>query len=209
MGDEALLYTRPDLTALATGSLLALPLYTMVAVFPEMAAEQFTGVSTYLDNVGSVKKLYVKRQLITTDPADVQAMRLYQLALATTVGIRRRELLTNAMEISSSFNFLISRAQDELESYTSISERFTVTDDNVNIRDRPDVEGGKIGSLNKDVVVNARGRTNVRWQAAGKTDYWYLLDNGWVFGAFLKKYEPTTAAAVEADAADVAEPASQ
>jgi hypothetical protein len=201
VGDDTVLYTRPDLTALASWGLLSLPHYTIVAVFPEMDAEQFTGISAYLDNGGPVKQLYVKRQNVTTDPSDVKAMQLYQLAMATTIGIRRRELLKNALEISSSFNFFISQAMEELEGYTSISERFAVTEDNVNIRDRPDVDGEKTGSLSKDTVVTAQGRSNSRWQAAGKTDYWYLIDNGWVFGAFLKKYET--------QAEPRAEPASQ
>jgi hypothetical protein len=190
LGDTTMLYTRPDLAAPTSIAPLSLPQFTIVAVFSDMENDQFIGVKTYLESINrTVDRLYVKRQTVTLDPDDVKSMQLYQLALATTLGPRRRELLTNAQEISGSFGSLIDEALYDMGNFTAISENFTVTEDNVNVRSDPSVEGEKIGTLNKGDPVIASRRSNVRWQAAGKTDYWYLTSEGYVFGAFLKKPE--------------------
>jgi hypothetical protein len=194
LGDNTMLYTRPDLAAPASTAPLSLPQYTIVAVFPDMETDQFACVKTYLESINrTVDRLYVKRQNLTLEPDDVKSMQLYQLALATTIGPRRKELLANAQEISGSFGSLIEEAMGDLEGYSEIRETFSVKEDNVNVRSRPDTEGEKIGSFAKGAVVSVYGRTNVRWQAAGKTDFWYLTGDGWVFGAFLEKYEPPAA----------------
>jgi hypothetical protein len=191
LGDNTMLYARPDLAAPVSTVPLSLPQYTIVAVFTDMENDQFMGVKTYLESINrTVDRLYVKRQNITLGADDVKSIQLYQLALATTIGPRRKELLTNALEISGSFGSLIERALEDLEESSEFRGTFSVKEDNVNIRSRPSTEGEKIGSLNKGALVSVFGRTNVRWQAAGKTDFWYLTDDGWVFGAFLEKYEP-------------------
>jgi hypothetical protein len=189
LGENTLLYTRPDLAAPASGWILSVPQYTLAAVFPEMDMEQFIGISAYVENTGVADRQYVKRQNISTDPSDVKSMQLYQLALDTAIGVRKRELLNNALEISGSFSVLINKELHELEGVTGVSASFTVTEDNVNIRDRPDTEGEKTGTLQKGETVAAFERTNAKWQAGGKTDYWYRTREGWVFGAYLKKTE--------------------
>ncbi|MDR1929787.1 MAG: SH3 domain-containing protein [Treponema sp.] len=189
IGENTVLYTRPDLAAPASGSIISIPQYTLAAVFPGMETDLFTCISAYIANTGTVDKRYVKRQNISTDSGDVKSMQLYQLALATTIGLRRRELLNNAREISGSFGSLIGEALADLEGYTEIEESFEVSEDNVNIRDSAGAEGEKTGVLKKGDKITARSRTNFKWQAGGKTDYWYRIPKGWVFGAYLKKAE--------------------
>jgi hypothetical protein len=189
---ETVLYSRADLTAPVTSGTVTIPQYTIVAVHPDTASGLFVAVSAYLDNVNNpvIEKRFVKKENVTTAGGDVQAMKLYQMAMITKNETAKKELLKNAQAVGSRFYELIQPALDAFDPLlqmetAAVGAWYVVIDDNVNIRDRPGEGGSVVGRLSYDDRVEALEKTVQEETIDGVTASWYKTAEGWVFGAFL------------------------
>jgi hypothetical protein len=70
----------------------------------------------------------------------------------------------------------------------SKSGKFSVNDDDVNVRDQPDETSGRVvAKLAAGTIVEVVEATDRAYSVAGQTGLWYHIaePSGWVFGVFL------------------------
>jgi hypothetical protein len=189
---ETVLYSRADLAAPVTSGTVTIPQYTIVAVHPGMDSGNFTAISAYLEGANNpvVERRYVKKENITTGAGDVQAMKLYQMAMVTKNEVAKKELLKNAQEVGSRFYELIQPALEALDppgqiETAAVNAWYEVIDGDVNIRDRPVQGGTVVGRLAYGDRVEALEKTVGEETLDGTAAPWYKTAEGWVFGAFL------------------------
>jgi hypothetical protein len=204
LSDSALLYTKPDIASLNPRTLI-LPQYAVLGLHETDANSGFACVSGYVtefSNTPVVAKQFVKRELITADPVDIQALRLYKTAMANKNEVARRELLNNALTLDTQFLPLIREA---LAGMNAEKVEFSVVSydgglncilsgdgSQVNARDKPGIAGSnvifKLDDRSPVIVSSVTFETET---VGGVTDHWYSVvdegtqKSGWVFGAYL------------------------
>ncbi|GHU13877.1 hypothetical protein FACS1894161_4210 [Spirochaetia bacterium] len=194
LAPETVLYSRPDLGSITTGRNKTIRQYSIVAVHPEMTGD-FVEISAYYVLGGQYyvfNNLWVKKENVSIASDDVKGISLYQLALATEDPIVKRELLNNALTVSSSFDDLVEREFTEMAYADRIenikAQNFRVAEDELNVFDRPDEDAGiVVDYLYRGDTVTAIAKTK---EAAAHYDaYWYKIEKpwGWVFGAWLEE----------------------
>lgn len=71
---------------------------------------------------------------------------------------------------------------------------YTCSGDNVNLRNSPGTEGGRVGSIPKDAVLIQLEKSMDTSQIGDVRDYWYRVadltgQRGWIFGKFLTPFD--------------------
>jgi len=83
-----------------------------------------------------------------------------------------------------------------------ITRLYTVSGDNVNLRNSPGTEGAVVGKAMKDETVIQLEKSMDTMQAGDVRDYWYRITTlsgvrGWIFGKYLKRLDITSISPVE------------
>ncbi|MDR1390242.1 MAG: hypothetical protein LBJ31_09745 [Treponema sp.] len=107
--NDTVLYSKAALDSPLTTRNNVLPQYTIVGVHHNSSEKNFTCVSGYLpENWVVVDKRFVKQEAVSTVEGNVQSVKLYKLALATENPVVKKELLTNALEVSGAMGDAIN-----------------------------------------------------------------------------------------------------
>jgi hypothetical protein len=104
--ENVVLYTKAALDAVDTRG-RKIPQYTIVALHDTEWDNGFDCVSASIPNQFSVDRMFIKEDMITQRPLDVQALQLYQKALATENETVKEELLSNAEDLGGIFYELV------------------------------------------------------------------------------------------------------
>ena len=199
--ESALLYSKPDIGSLNPNTLV-LPQYAILGLHQAESTEDFVCVSGYVTefkNRPAITRQFVKSGLVSTDAADIQAMKLYKAAMANKNNIAKRELLNNALALRSSFTFLIEAALEVVNepqfTERALSSEAVVNaggyEEKVNARNKPGLkDSAVIFQLSHGVLVTITAATNETESIGDYTGYWYRArddsgQEGWVFGAYL------------------------
>ena len=183
---------------------------TVVVYYPETEDGGFVEVRAY-DSVRQAyvtsANAYVRSSSLSTRDSDIQSSILLQTALPLSnegqEKVRKDALLESALYSypDSVFNAEIQELVNpsavnqvtidsfNIRSYDNIVQAI-VTADNVNVRDLPDVNHGRVaGRVNEGDMVRINGQTTTEVTIGGLTDFWYRITSpyeGWVFGAYLE-----------------------
>ncbi|MCL2294818.1 MAG: SH3 domain-containing protein [Spirochaetes bacterium] len=203
--DRANLFTSPRAVDV-TGTILSRK--TVVVLYPDTERDGFVKVRAF-DPIAQANRQnqFVRTASLSRRTSDIQASILLQTALplATTgaAGIRREALLESAfMDFPDSvfradIQVLIdpNAVADATPPVPPRTEPVTsafmlVISDNVNVRDFPDQNAGRvIDRLSKDEEVTVSERTAENFTIGGDSARWYRVTTpleGWVFGVFLE-----------------------
>ena len=187
--EKAIIYDSPKLTS-PTNTIL--PRLSLVAMHNDFSDNNFVKI-TYADQESTYiyENRYLKKSDVSVTEDDVVSSVLFFLA-SRKEGVAKLELLENAQQYSGSI-FLpeIERALNEIAGDTEIEEISaigTINDNNVNIRDLPNIENSTIVAtvdLGEKLVIT--GRTKEDSSIQGTTSRWYRTaePKGWIFGAYL------------------------
>jgi hypothetical protein len=206
--DAALLYSKPDIGSLNPNTLI-LPQYAILGLHQTESTEEFACVSGYVTefkNTPVVAKQFVKTELVSTNSVDIQAMKLYKSALANKNEIAKRELLTNAQSLRSTFAPLIEDALAEMDAPKFTQKQISatmviITLDGfgiVNVRDKPGLSSNVLFQLEDGHQVSVTAVTNESEMVDDIYDNWYYITSatdeksGWVFGAYLEGAKGST-----------------
>ncbi|HOO72602.1 MAG TPA: SH3 domain-containing protein [Spirochaetota bacterium] len=101
------------------------------------------------------------------------------------------------------FNLIVTYGK-RFPTSPEITRLYTVSGDNVNLRNSPGTEGSVVGKAGMDEIVIQLEKSMDTMQVGDVRDYWYRIASlsgakGWIFGKFLKKldisrYTPAEAA---------------
>jgi len=206
--DETILYTQPDLTAVARRGNISIPKYTLVALMnDDDPADQFAKISAWLDGTSNpaVTELYVKADNVSSDYNDIGCVKLARIASVTKNPAARKELLKNAMEMaekSRRLNMVAVGLNDEpalfeLELTNNLDRlevpvNYIISSDTVNIRDLPSVDSNVVGvmSWGDSFWVSLQTKREITLAAAEEgapppKGRWLRTEDGnWVFGAY-------------------------
>jgi len=207
-GDETVLYTKPDLTAVARRGSITIPKYALAALLnDDDPFDQFAKISARVEGSDnpSISELYVKAENISSDYNDVGCVKLARIASLTKSPAARKELLRNAMEMagkSRRFNQVpVALNEDpalfELELTDNLDRidtqvDYIVTSETVNLRDLPSVDSNVVGTMVYGDVfsVSLRTKREITLPAAEEgadriRGRWLRTENGnWVFSAY-------------------------
>jgi hypothetical protein len=196
--EEAILYTEPKNTA-ATGS--GIPKLTIVAIHKEGSTPPYVKVTWFNPTTLVLSKgVYIRDDVVSQKPDDVQSVILLQLAAASTNVKQQQALLASAQKDYPGSAF-ITQIEDAMAALTPTAispatEKFFATlvstDDKVNVRDTPDATAGSVVSqLVKGQKVEVEEQTKDSFTIDDKTAPWYRIKDpaGWVFGAWLAPEE--------------------
>jgi uncharacterized protein YgiM (DUF1202 family) len=197
--EEAVLYTEPKNTA-ATGT--SIPKLTIIAIHAEGATAPYVKV-TWFNPTSLVlsKGVYIRGDVVSQKPDDVQSIILLQLAQASTNPKQQQALLASAQKDYPGSAF-ITQIEDALAGLAPVAtmapatEKFFATlvstDDKVNVRDTPDETAGTVVTqLTKGQKVEVEEQTKDSFTVNGQSAPWYKIKDpaGWVFGALLAPEE--------------------
>ncbi|MDR0388462.1 MAG: SH3 domain-containing protein [Spirochaetaceae bacterium] len=192
--ERAVLYREPRNTdALST----ILPVKTVIVTYPETGRDGFVQFQAY----DAERQRYYRESFIKTQPlsfayADVQSVILLHTAsvLGSSETIRKEALLDAAYNdypgsvFAAEIRELLSGGKDVRASLLS---SLWINDHDVNVRDMPDENRGKIiTQLSLDTEVSISEETIETYTVNGQSARWYHITSpveGWVFGAFLGK----------------------
>jgi len=207
--DETILYTKPDITAVAKRGNITVPKYALVAVLDKFVeSNQFVMISARLEGAGdpSISELYVKAENVSMNNDDVGAVKLARIASVTKNASARKELLKNAMKLaegSKSFNSIAAGLNDDLALFEleltdnldrlDVQGNYVVTADSVNKREFPSVDGTVAGTMSYGDVfwVSLRTKKTVSLPSPEEGEpplkgRWLRTEDGrWVFSAFV------------------------
>jgi hypothetical protein len=202
-GESALLYSKPDLASLNPNTLV-LPQYAVMGLHQAESTADFACVSGYITGFRApvIARQFVKSGLVSTETVDIQAIKLYQAAMAANNDIAKRELLYNAFDLNSSFTYLIAEAIEAMNAPQFTEKPFTRepalalidaggSGEKVNLRDKPGLRDSTVvARLSHDTVVSITAETNETETIDNVTDHWYRVrgeegEEGWIFGAYL------------------------
>ena len=201
-GDETVLYTKPDPSAVARTGTVTLPKYTLVAMRPDDdLTDDFIPIAAALGGAKPDER-WVRIKDISWDSNDVGGVKLARVAAATKNSAAHKELLKNAMEMilkGSRFydvpdNVRNDPALFELEITNNlefnIPEIYFVTQDSVNLRDLPTVNGNIVGKIAifDSVTINAKSKKQEKLEVNGEKfeGVWCRTEDGnWVFSSFI------------------------
>jgi hypothetical protein len=204
ISDSALLYTKPDIASLNPKTLI-LPQYAFLGLHEAASDSSFVCVSGYVTEFANnpvVAKQFVKRELVTANPVDIQAIRLYKNALTNKNEVARRELLNNALTLDTPFRSLITEALAGIDGKKiefsvmpydgDLNYVYSGGGSQVNVRDKPGITGSNVlFKLNDGSRVIVSSVTVEMETVGGENDHWYSIvdaetqKSGWVFGAYL------------------------
>ena len=178
---------------------------TVVVFYPETESGGYVEVRGF--DIGRNTTIaagnnFVRLNTLSRQEADIQSSILLQTALALTRpedNVRKEALLESALLdypnsiFYSEINEIVNPSNFKIVATEPLESRVTmwVTNDNVNIRDIPDIEIGRaIGSLNGLDEVSAFEQTMGIYTINEQQARWYKVTTasnieGWVFGAFL------------------------
>ena len=183
---------------------------TVVVYYPETQDGGYVEIRAYdpeRQAYISPANAFVRFSSLSTRDSDIQSSILMQTALPLKNEgqdkVRRDALLESALygfpdsvfsaEIQELLNpNTVSRVTIDsfsIRDYDNIVQAI-VTADNVNVRDLPDVDNGRVvGRVNDGDLVTINGHTTTEVTIGGFTDSWYRIISpyeGWVFGAYLE-----------------------
>ena len=174
---------------------------TVVVWFPETERDGFVEIRAFDPVAQALRQNYIRTGSISIREADIQSSILMQTAQPLrTEGpeqIRREALLQAALldYPDSVFNAEITallnpNAAFVIETELAVHPFMIVTEDNVNIRDLPDVVAGRvISQLNSGDNVRVNQQTANDSTIGGQSARWYHITEplvGWIFGAYLE-----------------------
>jgi hypothetical protein len=175
-----------------------LPRGVVLGVFPETERDGFIRIEAYDPAAQTYRRnLFIKASAVSRKNTDVQSSILLQTAGALDPDKeknRREALLDSALyDYPDSIFADAIRALVETNSTVparEISARFTVNDENVNVREGPDASSRALTMLDRDIEVYAVEETVDEYEADGRRARWYRIVQpveGWVFGAWLEE----------------------
>jgi hypothetical protein len=195
--DRATLYRSPSAIDVSN---VILSRKTIVVCYPETEGGGFIKVAGYdTERQAFIQSNnnYVRTTSISRKDPDVQSCILLQTALAldaNTQKVRRDALLDSALVdhptsvFHSEIMAIVHPNAAPVVRTITFTDRGSVIDDNVNVRDQPNISGRVVGQVHNGDSISARERTAEMSQIGGDTDYWYKITSpmeGWVFGAFV------------------------
>ena len=206
VNDDAVLYTKPDLSSVARSGIVTLPKYTIVAMLnDEDLTDDFIPVAAFL-SLALPAERWVRLKDITWEPASVGTVKLARVASVTKNAAARTELLKNAMEMAeggSSFGYVPSSVNynpalfelemtGNLEQLNSHMPYVIVSHDTVNKREMPSVDSAAKGTLSQGdlFMVLYKTKQTIELEAPdGESEkpkgVWLGADEGyWVFSAY-------------------------
>ena len=197
--DTAAIYEAPNNTA-ATTSIL--PRLSIVAIASETGGMTFIRVTGY-DAVAKIllRNVYLRNEGVSSNPDDVQAAILLQLAAASKNLTQQRAFLTSAIKDHPGSLFIpeLNAALAALTAPRPVpppAQRATepaggvmvTRSDGVSVYDAPDEKTGKLlATLQNDQKVDVLEKTTDSYAIGGDTAPWFRIREpaGWVFGASL------------------------
>jgi uncharacterized protein YgiM (DUF1202 family) len=174
-----------------------LPRKVVLGVFPETERDGFVQIEAF-DPVSQAyrRNMFIKTSMISYTDVDVQSSILLQTAEALDADKeknRREALLSSALSDYPGSIFAEDiRALTVENSALPVQKTealFRVTDDNVNIRENPDVSSRVIAQLTATAEIQAVEETIDTFTIDGWTARWYHITqpvDGWVFGGWLE-----------------------
>ncbi|MDR2020407.1 MAG: SH3 domain-containing protein [Treponema sp.] len=170
---------------------------TVLGVFPETEKDGFVRIEAYDPASQTYRRnLFIKTAAVSYSEQDVQSSILLQTAEALNPEQeqnRRAALLESAL-----YDYPQSIFADDIRALagggSAVPARkteawFTVADDNVNVRESPNVSSRVITQLAEFTEVRAVEETVDEFTIDGQTARWYYIAQpaeGWVFGAWLE-----------------------
>jgi hypothetical protein len=197
--EKASLYKSPKAIDV-TG--LILPRKTLLVLFPETERDGFVEIKAYDPEAQAYRQnSFIRAASISRKDSDIQSSILLQTAQSLknegTEKIRRDALLDSALlDYSDSVFNADIQALVNPNTFVAIKTQalkhrvMIVNDDNVNVRDIPDMVAGKvIGQLNMDDEVTVSEQTVNESTIGGQLARWYRIIEpleGWIFGIYLE-----------------------
>ncbi len=182
---KARIYSEPKSTK-AT-SMEPLPELKIIAVKPENSMDNFLEIY-YANDKGYARwEEYIKADTVSLETRDINAARLYNLAMAQTDADMKQEFLQSAMEEQSgAFGELIREAYNMntgSESDIPTEKTAMVTAEEAALHAKPLASSEVTGYQYQGTILAITARSNNQEDVDGIQDYWYeLAAGGWIFG---------------------------
>jgi uncharacterized protein YgiM (DUF1202 family) len=173
-----------------------LPRKTVLGVFPETEKDGFIRIEAY-DAEREIyrRNLYIRTSAISYRDADVKSSILLQSAEALNPEreANRYEALLNAAfndypdSVFADEIRALSAADSSVPVY-ALDITLRVTDDKVNVREKPDVSSRVVTQLANDTEVKVIESTVDTYSVDNQTSQWFHISqpvDGWIFGAWL------------------------
>ncbi|MDR1230530.1 MAG: SH3 domain-containing protein [Spirochaetaceae bacterium] len=173
-----------------------LPRKTVFGALPETEKDGFIRIEAYDSERGTYRRnLYIRTSAISYRDADVKSSILLQSAEALNPEreANRYEALLNAAfqdypDSVFADEILAMSSGDSSVPASAIDAMFRVTDDNVNVREKPDASSRVVTQLANNTEVKAIEATVDTYNVNGQISQWFHISqpvDGWIFGAWL------------------------
>jgi uncharacterized protein YgiM (DUF1202 family) len=196
--DTAAIYQAPNNTAATTSTI---PRMSIVAIASDTGGMTFIRVTGF-DAAAKIllRNVYLRNEGVSSNPDDVQAAILLQLATASKNLTQQHAFLTSAIkdhpgslflpELNAALAALTApRPAAPLQRATEPAAAVMVTsDDKASVYDAPDEKTGKLlATLPKGQKVDVLEKTTDTYAIGEKSAPWYRVREpaGWLFGASL------------------------
>ncbi len=191
--EEAIVYSQPKNTAATAKSVPAL---SIIAIAKETAGQPYLKATLYDQALYLQSGVFFRNEGISTRADDVQSAILLILAQTKKDGKLKKTLLESAQKDypDSAFKARIEEALAVLSSpsagkeTTAHSEILASTDNDVNVRDKPDENAGTVlAKLTKGQKVEIVEETIDTYTIDNTSAPWYRIKEpaGWVWGGYL------------------------
>jgi hypothetical protein len=172
-GEETVLYTKPEPSAVSRTGIVTLPGFTLVAMLDDdNLTDDFIRIAAFLSDVRPIER-YVKIKDISWDQNDVGGVKLARIAAVTKNPAAHKELLKNAMEMLGKGKSLYGvpetlnyepdlfelKVTNNLE-LVSNGETYYTVQNQVNVRDLPTINSNVVEKLplSKPVFIVAKSK---------------------------------------------------